>query len=59
MLARALVTPPLRVVRHRPGLPQLPSVELAYACGRRSNSRVISELANYLSDNLANSGARH
>jgi DNA-binding transcriptional LysR family regulator len=59
VLARTLVTPPLRVVRHGSGLPQLPSVELAYACGRRSNSRVVSELANYLSDSLANSSALH
>ena len=59
VLARALVTPPLRVVHNGSGLPQLPTVELAYACGRRSNSRVVSELANYLSDSLANSGARH
>ena len=59
VLARTLVTPPLRVVRHGSRLPPLPSVELAYACGRRSNSRVVSELANYLSDSLANSGARH
>jgi DNA-binding transcriptional LysR family regulator len=56
VLARALVTPPLRVLRHRAGLPHLPSVELAYARGRRSNSRVISELANHLTDSLANSG---
>src|ERR1700739_2009820 len=32
VLARTLVTPPLGVVRHGSGLPQLPSVELAYAC---------------------------
>jgi DNA-binding transcriptional LysR family regulator len=55
VLARALVTPPLRVIRHGLGLPHLPSVELAYARGRRSNSRVISELANHLTDSLANS----
>jgi DNA-binding transcriptional LysR family regulator len=57
VLARALVTPPLRVVRHGFGLPHLPTVELAYARGRRSNSRVVSELANFLSDSLANPGA--
>jgi DNA-binding transcriptional LysR family regulator len=45
VLARALVTPPLRVIRHGLGLPDLPSVELAYARGRRSNSRVVTELA--------------
>lgn len=55
VLARALVTPPLRVIHNGLGLPQLPSVELAYARGRRSNARVVSELADYLTDNLANS----
>ena len=37
-------------------LPQLPSVELVYSQGRRSNSRVVSELANYLADSLSNAG---
>jgi DNA-binding transcriptional LysR family regulator len=54
VLARALVTPPLRVVRHGLRLPQLPTVELVYSYGRRSNSRVVSELANYLADSLSN-----
>lgn len=53
VLARSLVTPPLRVVRHGLGLPNLPSIELAYSSGRRSNSRAVSELANYLADSLA------
>ncbi len=56
VLARALVTPPLRVVRHGLRLPQLPTVELAYSFGARSNSRVVSELANYLADSLTNAG---
>jgi DNA-binding transcriptional LysR family regulator len=54
VLARALVTPPLRVVRHGLRLPQLPIVELAYSFGRRSNSRMVGELANYLVDSLTN-----
>ncbi len=54
VLARALVAPPLRVVRHGLRLPQLPTVELVYSYGRRSNSRVVSELANYLADSLSN-----
>lgn len=58
VLARALVTPPLRVIRYGLGLPPLPGLELAYTRGRRSNSRVVSELVNHLSDSLANSGAR-
>jgi DNA-binding transcriptional LysR family regulator len=56
VLARALVTAPLRVVRHGVRLPQLPAVELAYSFGRRSNSRVVGELANYLVDSLTNAG---
>jgi DNA-binding transcriptional LysR family regulator len=56
VLARALVVPPLRVVRHGARLPQLPMVELAYSFGRRSNSRVVGELANYLADSLTNAG---
>jgi DNA-binding transcriptional LysR family regulator len=55
VLARALVAPPLRVISHEPGLPQLPSVELAYTRGKRSNSRAVSELTNYLTDKLTNS----
>lgn len=54
VLAHALVAPPLRVVRHGLRLPQLPTVELVYSYGRRSNSRVVSELANYLADSLSN-----
>lgn len=52
VLARALVAPPLRIVKHGLRLPQLPTVELAYSQGRRSNARVVTELANYLADSL-------
>jgi DNA-binding transcriptional LysR family regulator len=52
VLARALVVPPLRIAKHGLRLPQLPTVELVYAQGRRGNSRVVSELANYLADSL-------
>jgi DNA-binding transcriptional LysR family regulator len=52
VLARALVAPPLRVVSHAAGLPPLPSVELVYSLSRRSNSRVVGELASYLYDSL-------
>ena len=58
VLARTLVTPPLRVV-HGLRLPQLPAVELVYSFGRRSNSRVVSELASYLADSLTNAGTTH
>lgn len=54
VLARALVSPPLRVLGR--GLPQLPVVQLACALGKRGNSRVVSELASYLTDSLINSG---
>jgi DNA-binding transcriptional LysR family regulator len=52
VLARALVSPPLRIVKHGLRLPQLPTVELVYSHGKRSNSRVVSELAYYLADSL-------
>lgn len=57
VLARALVAPPLRVISHGLRLPELPTVELVYAYGKRSNSRLVSELANHLTDSLANSRA--
>jgi len=57
VLARALVAPPLRVISHRLRLPELPTVELVYAQGRRTNARVVSELATYLADSLSNSGS--
>ena len=56
VLARALVASPLRVVRHGLPLPELPAVELVYSYGRRSNARVVGELANYLADSLINTG---
>jgi len=55
VLARALVSAPLRIVPHGLGLPQLPPVELVYSQGRRGNSRVVSELAAYLADSLTRS----
>lgn len=55
VLARALVAPPLRIISHNVRLPELPAVELVYSQGKRNNSRVVSELAGYLTDNLANS----
>jgi DNA-binding transcriptional LysR family regulator len=58
VLARALASPPLRVIHHGLSLPQLPAVELAYSRGKRSNSRVVAELANFLADSLANSSGR-
>ena len=59
VLARSLVAPPLRVVHHRLRLPHLPSIELVYSQGKRSNSRVVSELANYLADSLIKAGTPH
>jgi DNA-binding transcriptional LysR family regulator len=54
VLARGLVTPPLRIIRQGFDVPNLPSVDLAYAFGPRGNFRAVSELANYLTDNLVN-----
>lgn len=55
VLARSLVTSPLRIISHNVRLPELPTVELVYSQGRRTNSRVVGELATYLADSLANS----
>lgn len=55
VLARALVTPPMRIVGERVGLPPLPPVELVYSYGSKSSSREVVELANYLWDQLNNS----
>lgn len=52
VLARTLVTPPLRVIRREAGLPQLPPVDLVYSFRRHSNSRVVTELADYIADQL-------
>ncbi len=52
VLARALVTPPLRVVRHEVGLPVLPAVELVYSHGPRNKSRAAADLATFLTDCL-------
>src|SRR3569623_788877 len=55
VLARALVEAPLRVLGPGSGLPALPSVEVVYAFGRRTPSRVVTELALFLADCLSNS----
>ncbi len=52
VLARALVTPPMRIVSHSVGLPSLPPIELVYAYGRKNRSRVVTELARHLIDSL-------
>ena len=57
VLARGLVTSPMRVVGHGLRLPQLPPIELAYAYGRRTPPRVVTELANYLSEELIQAGS--
>jgi DNA-binding transcriptional LysR family regulator len=57
VLARTLVSPPMRVIGHRIGLPSLPVVDLVYMYGkpgRRGPSRVTAEVANFLADALAN-----
>jgi DNA-binding transcriptional LysR family regulator len=54
VLARALISPPMRVVGHRVGLPPLPAIELVYMYGHKTRSRVVTELAHYLADSLTN-----
>ncbi len=54
VLARVPVAPPPRIVSLSAMLPDLPAIDLVYTQGRRSNSRVLGELATYLADNLAN-----
>ena len=56
VLARALVTPPLRVVAQRFELPPLPAVEVAYMYGAEETPPVVAELARFLADSLANAG---
>jgi DNA-binding transcriptional LysR family regulator len=56
VLARALVSPPMRVIGHRAALPPLPTVEVAYMYGRGENARVVTELAQFLADSLNNAG---
>jgi DNA-binding transcriptional LysR family regulator len=56
VLARALVSAPMRVVSHRAGLPALPLVEIAYMYGHEERARVVIELAHFLADNLNNAG---
>ena len=52
VLARTLVTPPLRILRRDADLPQLPAVELVYSVRKHSNSRVVNELADFITDHL-------
>lgn len=56
VLARALVSAPMRVVGHNIGLPALPVIDVVYMYGRKERSRVVTELAHFLSDSLTNSG---
>lgn len=57
VLARGLVSSPMRIVGHGLRLPQLPAIELAYSYGRRTPPRVVTELANYLSEELIQAGS--
>jgi DNA-binding transcriptional LysR family regulator len=54
VLARALVSPPMRVVGHNIGLPALPVIDVAFIYGRKDRSRVVVELAQFLADSLTN-----
>jgi DNA-binding transcriptional LysR family regulator len=57
VLARALVTPPMRAVGQRVGLPSMPTIELVHSYGSKSSPRVVVELANYLTDRLINANS--
>ena len=59
VLARGLVSPPLRVLRHRIGLPPLPTVEVVYTFGNEQRPRVVTELAHFLADSMINTGPPH
>jgi DNA-binding transcriptional LysR family regulator len=59
VLASALVSPPMRVVGHRLGLPPLPLVEVVYMYGSEEQPRVVTELAHFLADSLTNAGPPH
>lgn len=52
VLARTLVTPPLRIIGRSSGLPRLPAIELVYSVRAHSNSRAVSELADFITDHL-------
>lgn len=53
VLARALVSPPMRVVGHNIGLPALPVIDVVFMYGRKERSRAVVELAQFLADSLA------
>jgi DNA-binding transcriptional LysR family regulator len=59
VLARALVSPPMRVIGQRFGLPPLPLVEVVYRYGSEEKSRIVTELARFLADSLTNAGPPH
>jgi DNA-binding transcriptional LysR family regulator len=56
VLARGLVSAPMRVVAPRIGLPPLPIVEVVYMYGHDDRARVVTELAHFLADSLTNAG---
>ena len=53
VLARALVSPPMRVVGHNLRLPALPVIDVVSMYGRKDRSRAVVELAQFLADSLA------
>jgi DNA-binding transcriptional LysR family regulator len=57
VLARTLVSAPMREVGHQVGLPPLPTIELAYMYGHKHRSRVVTELTHYLANSLTNTDA--
>jgi DNA-binding transcriptional LysR family regulator len=59
VLARGLVSPPLRVIGQRTGLPPLPTVEVVYTFGNEQRPRVVTELTHFLAHSMTNAGSPH
>jgi hypothetical protein len=56
VLARTLVTPPLRIVEPSSLLLPLPPVDLAYLYGAEEMPLVVTELAHFLAESLTTAG---
>lgn len=54
VLARALVSPEMRIIDHAVNLPPLPQIDLVYELGRDNNTREVHELASFLIEELSN-----
>jgi DNA-binding transcriptional LysR family regulator len=59
VLARVLVSPPMRVVDTGLGLPSLPPVEVVYMYGSEDKPRAVTELARFLAECVTDAGPPH